>query len=322
MVLAGSADQLPVAFTREQALRQGTTVDALRWALTTKRWFRLRRGCYAQTSLWESLDSRARHAWACWAASQWVPDSVVTHRSAAVLHGLPAVRELAPVELTVKRQDRCLLDGVIVHTSRRRLPPHISCDIPQGPPAQCLRVTTVTRTIVDIARTEPLPDALGFADFALRHRLTSVEHLQQELRTLSRWPGAVSAQRVIDLATHQCRDPEMSRARAVLHQHGVAPHQLGVSISLPRQQSAYYDFGWAGRGVVAWLDRDDGTPVDTLQHLRDRLAHDDQVREQGWVIVRMRVNDLLDRPEATIRHLLHYLERDNEVPEDRRSSHA
>lgn len=130
---------------------------------------------------------------------------VVSHRSAALLHGweLKVVPDLPDVTVRAKRhltEDQ--REGVALHWSD--LAPH---EVHQG-------VTTVERTLVDCLRSLPFDEALAIADSALRHRSISKARLVEVAAGLC-GRGAAQARRVAREATHLAANPFESVTRAI-----------------------------------------------------------------------------------------------------------
>jgi very-short-patch-repair endonuclease len=98
------------------------------------------------------------------------PGSVVSHRSAAAIHGLTPTDLL---EITVPPGRSARVDGVIVHRAPLR---ENEVEILRG-----LRVTKPARTLIDLAAVLDA-DALGLAlDEALSRRLVSCSYLTRRL---------------------------------------------------------------------------------------------------------------------------------------------
>jgi very-short-patch-repair endonuclease len=126
--------------TTRQAMALGVTPKAL--AAAAKRgWLRtVRRGVYAVSgapeSRWQAIMAAALAAG---------PDAVVSHRSAAAIHGFAGIIDDLP-ELTVSNGGRRVLAGVRVHQSRRLVPEDFET-------RRGVRLTIPVRTVIDIAGT-------------------------------------------------------------------------------------------------------------------------------------------------------------------------
>ena len=130
---------------------------------------------------------------------------VVSHRSAALLHGweVKVVPDLPDVTVRAKRHlGEGQRDGVAPHWSD--LTPD---EVHQG-------LTTVERTLVDCLRSLPFDEALAIADSALRHRSIS-KHRLVELAAGMHGRGAAQARRVAKEATHLAANPFESVLRGL-----------------------------------------------------------------------------------------------------------
>jgi len=125
-------------FTLAQARSAGATRTALARAVD-RRWLRpVRRGVYAfggrPPSRWESITAATLAAG---------PEAVISHRSAAEIHGFWGIAAATP-ELTIPGRGTRCLDGVVVH----RGPDLVACDIVGR---AHLPVTSPVRTAIDLA---------------------------------------------------------------------------------------------------------------------------------------------------------------------------
>ncbi len=77
-------------------------------------------------------------------------------------------------------------------------------------------VTTVARTVGDLARTDP-PAGLMAADAALRHGLVTTAELDRVLVGMAGWPGVRRARVVAGLASPLAESPLESLTRWVVH---------------------------------------------------------------------------------------------------------
>jgi hypothetical protein len=134
-LLAASQHSL---FTAGQAAALGLTAEALEAAVERRRVRRVRRGVYAFNGLppsrWEAIMAAALAAG---------PDAVISHRSAAVIHGFYGVIADQP-HVTFPQECRRNLAGVRVHRSRQLDPEDIQ-------ERNGVRITTPMRTVIDIA---------------------------------------------------------------------------------------------------------------------------------------------------------------------------
>lgn len=244
---------------------------------------KIRYGTYATSSLLAEAETDARFGHALHVASvtDRTRDGVASHHSAALMHGLNLLHKPPDktVTLTVPpgtRTGRYGRGGVIRHNAR--LPgDHVTAVY--GVP-----VTTVARTVVDIARTVTFMEGVVVADSALHDRHTSKTELRGALASCDRWPGVGKARKVIDFSTALSESVLESCARVVLHEQGLPPPELQVNI-LGRSGHliARADFFWRQYGTIAEADgllkyNERAAAIAELQ--RDRL-----LREAGFEVV-------------------------------------
>ena len=115
-------------------------------------------------------------------------DGVVSHRSAALLHGWELKTTPREPDVLVPKNRKVAAwrrEGIALH---------------RGPSGQCVRrVTSQERTVVDCMRALPFDEALAVADSALRHgSFTPAELIA--LAADARGPGAARCRRVAGLA--------------------------------------------------------------------------------------------------------------------------
>ena len=177
-----------------QLRRLGLSDRQLHGRLAARRLQRLHRGVYAVGH--PALTERGRELAAVLACGG---GAVLSHRSAARLWGL--VRRVPAIEVTCSRS-RAPGKGIVVHRS------------PVGPEdcgvLEAVPVTTVVRTILDLAAvlTEPqLEDAVNEAEL---RRLFDLTALEERLRGAPGRRGRCRLGRVLDL----WRPPQLTRSAA------------------------------------------------------------------------------------------------------------
>ena len=172
-------------------LASGYSADEIRRLLRRGDLVRVRRGAYVR-SPGELTAEESHHRLVQAALRQHAAPVVVSHQSAAVLHGLPVwAAALDAVHLTRPRTGGGKVrGGVELHASALR-----ACDVTE---VGGLLVTTLARTVVDLARNLPVDQAVSAGDAALRQGLPPSD-LVQVLVGCRGWPGVGRARRVIGL---------------------------------------------------------------------------------------------------------------------------
>ena len=168
------------------------------------------------------------------------PDTVISHTSAAVVHGLPlwAVR-LDRVHATRNRGSGARRSGVVQLHAAVLLPDEVA--VVGGLP-----VTSVARTIADLGRMLPFEAALVPADGALFRRLVTPDALAAAVERGAHRPRNGDARRVVAFADGRAESPGETRSRVAIRRAGLPAPALQYSTSGFR-----CDFGWEEHGTVA-----------------------------------------------------------------------
>ena len=264
---------------------------------------RLRRGAYALT---DCLDPVARHRLLIEAAREVLrPDAVLSHCSAAVWLGLdvPWAALDERVHITRGRDGGSLRPRLATHTG----------PIPDGQwmVIDGLRVTTATRTTVDVARTAPFGEAVALADHVLRHHggegaRAEMLALADELKGRK---GMVGARRAIGFADPLAENGGESLSRVVLAATGIPEPVLQLDVFDARGWFVgRSDFGWPELGTLGEFDgRVKYAEVATSRGeqpgdvvFREKVREDD-LRAARWEVVRWIYADLKNPPVLAAR---------------------
>lgn len=184
-------------FARTQVARLGATKDMIAQRVTAGRWERLGRDVFRLAGSPRSWRQSLMAA-----CLGWGEGAVVSHRAAAALRLLAGCMP-GPVELTVPLTRRRSAPGTI---HRNVLPP-VDVTTVEGIP-----VTTVARTLMDIASVAPRDTVEEALDDALRRGLVTMPRLRWRLSELGRSgrPGTAVIRSLID-----ARDPRSSVPQSV-----------------------------------------------------------------------------------------------------------
>ncbi len=204
--------------------------------------------------------------------------SVISHETAAQLHGLdlltqppPWVTLTRPPGLGSKSGSR----GVCLHTAA--LPAgHIGARL-------AIPVTTVQRTVVDLARELDFAAAVVVADSALHQHLASKKELRQVLADCRQWPGTAQAARVIDFADGLAESVLESIARVLFHELRLPAPELQVEIRGEHGFIGRVDFLWRQFRTIAEVDgalKYDADP----KRARAQLRRDKDLRAVGYEV--------------------------------------
>ena len=267
---------------------------------------RIRRGAYSPSAP-GTLSVEARHRQLIAATlPQLRREGVLSHGSAAVLHGLPVWSgAVAQVHLTRPRTD--LVGGgrvgrhLVVHAGLLDLGDVHEID---GHP-----VTALARTVVDVARTRPFEQAVAVADAALAAGL-SEEVLAAALGRVRGHPGVAAARKVLGFADAHSESPGESVSRVRLAVAGVpAPilqyEVLGTGGALVGRA----DFAWPelmtlgefdGRSKYGRLLRPGENIADVIYAEKLR---EDALRDLRWQVVRWTWADITEAIDVVVERL-------------------
>jgi hypothetical protein len=266
----------------------GLTRGQLRSLVRSGRLIRVWPAVYATRSAvkWAEVSPERRHALLVIAARASVGrDSVASHQSAALIHGLDMYpRPHGRIVLTrppARRSGRRKSDGIFFHTA----------ELPDDHVTRTLgaRVTTVARTVVDIARASSFMSAVVTADSALHSALTAEKGSFTTKAALlgicdacARWPGIRNARLAADFADPRAESVLESCARVIFHEHGIEPPELQATITGPNFRYTV-DFYWPRYRVVAEADGE-VKYSDPRRAIR-QLERDQQLRDHGEKVV-------------------------------------
>lgn len=278
---------------RRLAVAEGWTDDELARHVRDGALTRLRRGAYVAGA--DMVTDEVRHHLLIRAtlASLRRP-AVVSHQSAAVLHGLPlwGVR-LDRVHVT-RRPPASSEAGRCLRTHVARLADHEVTTV------DGLLVTDPVRTALDLARSLPLEPAVAVLDAALHRELLAKPVLESRVQELAGTRGSRAATRAVTFADGRSESVGESRSRVLLHRLGLAPSALQRTIpSASGLVLGRADFAWEDERVVGEFDgrvkygrarRSGQDPADVLFEEKRR---EDAIRDEGWGVVRWTWSDLV-----------------------------
>jgi hypothetical protein len=173
----------------------------------------------------------------------------LSHQSAAVLHGIDLInRPGADVTITGRpRSGRKGTDHLHLYTTPL---PAEHATYKLGVP-----VTTVARTVIDLARTLTFVDGVVAADSAIRKGLTSKPQLQMVLATSGGKRGVVQARRVVEFASGLSESVLESIARVSFDALGLPAPRLQVWIPDAPGRSWDATNGCARRAMRSFISR-------------------------------------------------------------------
>jgi len=253
---------------------------------------RLRRGAYAHEDKPDQMIEERHRRLILGTGPQIRDGAVISHGSAAVLYGLPIwPAAVERVHVTRSRSGNGMKRSV-VHVHGAPLRPHEIVLIDNLP------VTSLSRTVLDLARTLPMTQAVAAGDRALALGLTRAE-LEAGLLVMERWPGVRAARRVVAFLDIRSESAGESMSRVRLMEEGLPRPELQQEIFGPDGRLvARVDFGWKEHKTVGEFDGKIkyGRLLEPGQRIEDVIfdekIREDAVRDLGLQVVRWISRDL------------------------------
>lgn len=247
----------------------------------------LRRGAWTRPAPDPASTLEDRHRLLTGAvAAQVRPGAVVSHVSAATLHGLPVWKDqLDRVHLTRNRSTGAKRrSDVEVHSAL--LPPqHV--ELLDGVP-----VTSLARTVADLGRSLPFEQAVAAGDRAAALGLDFGD-LEVVLESMQRWPGVCQARRVANFLDSRSESVGESVSRVRIAEEGLpSPIPQREIFDLDGVLIGRVDFVWERYRTIGEFDgkikygdllKPGQTAADVL--FAEKLR-EDALRDAGWRIVR------------------------------------
>ena len=252
---------------------------------------RVRPGVFADEGEWTRARPEGRVIARARALTLTSADApVISHESAAAMHGLPLFRP-HPTHLHISlgedRPGRAL--ATIRHRARLRDDEVIEIN--------GSRVTSLARTVADVARTADFEQAVVIADAALRRiggarpapeHPARAEEFRREVLTIAARSahGFSRARRVMRFADGRAHLPGESISRIRLIELGFRRIVLQERVSAPDGRDYWVDFA-VGGGEEAWLGEFDGgikyTDPDILRGRAPRQVIDEEKQREDWI---------------------------------------
>src|SRR3954452_11810281 len=240
-VRPGSLPPIPLRDSLQFArFRHHTAVDDrwLRREVELGRLVRVRRGVYVDAAGWAAVPPAERSRLVVAAALDRArTDLVASHRSAAALLGIPSVGP--PIDV---------VDVLIGRATGSRTEHGFRKHGVDDPLAEVwhhdgLLLTPPARTVVDLALTEPFPEAVVAADWALAHGVPRDE-LFAALDSSASRRGRARARHVLEFADERSGSPGESLSRALIERLGFVAPDLQVPFSDSAGFIGFVDFYW------------------------------------------------------------------------------
>jgi very-short-patch-repair endonuclease len=277
-------------FRRRDAPRFGLTDADVRRLLDHGVLIRLAHGLlagYRRSEL--AIEDPAQVALRAQAMQRRYPGAVVGLRTAAALQRLWLVGPIGPTQLLRPRGYPRTKHDVTVESTP--LPPgHLGV-------AEGVLVTTMARTVVDLADRLPGGEALAVADSALRLG-AKPQDMKRIAAELGHDPDGQVA-RVLRQASPLSQSALESMSRWLFYVRHVATPELQVTFEDNDGPFAIVDFLWRAAHVVGEADgllKYD----DSREALRAEKIRQERLEALGLIVVRWSFSDITDHPALTV----------------------
>lgn len=272
---------------------------------------RVSRGVYVSTEGWKALDDRDQYLTLIRAvATTRGFRPVLSHWSAAAIHGLPVIGEWPQTVHTI-------VGRTVGGRSRNRVVKHsLRVEDIDVVGVGDLLVTSVARTILDMtALASPLV-AVTMADRALHvDRRGRVDPMATKAELFAAWERSLPARahartkRVIDFSTHLADSPLESVSRVNMRIIGCPPPELQSRFYDYRGLIGETDFNWPSHELVGEGDGDAKYLDEVYRNGRtaEQVFHDERIRENRLRALKLDVTrwgwSTAIRPAALRAHL-------------------
>jgi very-short-patch-repair endonuclease len=246
-------------------------------------------------------DSEVNHDVRAAAALLRWPDALLSHTSSAYFLGWPVLDELPAWPKWLPREHWPKEPELHVTCSRRLRAPEgiVAHQSPPGPAifVRDVRVTDHVRTLLDVARTAPLPISLPIIDAALHQQPWLLEPLKAEANCRGGERGISRAQRAIHLASPEAESPLETLLRLLILLAGLPAPDTQVEVRTPRK-TYYADLGYREQRLLLEADS-------RKHHSEWKKVSDDMVRHNamvgaGWRVLRFTWSQIMYQPELVI----------------------
>lgn len=285
------------AVTRRQARDCGLPTSEIDYLVRRGKWVAIRRGAYVEQGMHDGFtaDEHSRALIHAVVLALRVP-AVVSHVSAALLHGLP-VWGLDLTDVHVSRRD--------LHSPRREAGVHhhagelLDHEIVT---IDGLAVTSLPRTMIDTARISAFEPSVVAADAAVRAEPTVKQAMLARLNQMRDWPGSRNAGAVAEFADGRSESVGESRGRVLIRRAGLPRPELQYEVRDRRdnligradyaftEERTLGEFDGKGKYLASYRPGEDSGDVVWREKRRE-----DRLRHEGFEVVRFTWADL-DHP--------------------------
>lgn len=290
----GAIDDMSIQRTT-QLLNDGLNHRQLTASARRGEYVRVRHGAWSQAAAAGDVEQHKFLIAGTWPLLG--DQAILSHDSAAVLHGLPVWRSgLERVSITRASGGH---GGRTRHLRVQQAP------ITAGEVVELsgYRVTSLERTAFDLARTLSYERAVAVLDAAL-HAKAEPQVLADLAQQATNRRGVGVARRALAFADRRAESVAESISRVRMAEVGLPAPELQFEVVDHGIWIARVDFAWLDCRVVGEFDgrvKYAGTPDQVAQAVMDEKARHSALEDAGWIIVRWTWSELFDRPRFRAR---------------------
>jgi hypothetical protein len=275
--------------TTAELLAAGKSAQQLETLVARGALILVRRGVYARADMAAEVRARTSGAHLLQAAAALATSgpAAASHQTAALIHGLDILGK-PPPDVTLTKppgRSRSARPGTCLHWAQ--LPDeHIT--VQHG-----MRVTTVARTVIDLARTAEFRAGVVTADSGLHQKLVTKAELESVLAGCERRRGIQRATDVVAFADMRAESVLESIARVVFRDCGLPTPDLQVWAG-GAEAVGRVDFLWRRQRTVAEVDGLMKYAIPGRAVLQ--LERDKRLRDAGYEVVHLSWHEVTENP--------------------------
>jgi hypothetical protein len=217
------------------------------------------------------------------------PGAVGSYHSAAAIHGLDQLGRQSPEVVAVTHApggNRTGRPGVRLHVAA--LPSgHVT--VRSG-----VRVTSVARTVVDLARTSSFRAGVVAADSALRGKQVSKDELRAVVADCARWPGIRQASLVVEFSDGRSESALESISRVAFRDCGLPVPEIQVQVGGDNGVVGRADFLWRRYRTIG--EADGAIKYANTDRAISQLRRDAALRAAGFEVVHFTWPEIMKTP--------------------------
>jgi hypothetical protein len=215
--------------------------------------------------------------------------AVASHQSAAAIHGLDQLGRQPPGATVTHRP------GAGSGTRRPGVRVHVAA-LPSGHMTvrSGVRVTSVARTVVDLARSSSFRAGVVVADSALRGKQVSKDELRAVVADCARWPGIRQASLVVEFSDGLSESALESISRVAFRDHGIPAPELQVAVGGDNGVVGRADFLWRRYGTIG--EADGAIKYANTDRAIAQLRRDAALRAAGFQVVHFTWQEIVKTP--------------------------